>query len=262
MKIETNISVNKKNMINLETKDNKIKSLPHQASETYINTLANPNINDNMNHISVASYLIDSNFPPRNKRQLDGISDRLTNYFTELYKKTPTLPLFLLLGFQVNVNATNKQIFGRSGDKHAIVFSLLDFKDSYCLEIFDSNGPLILENYPFDYALLQVASGVAKQISKQKWAKKCTVRQFKNPNLNFGLGHCDLLGITYIEGRYRYPNKDRVLLEKFNTFATYPEKKKSQIVENITQSIQQNVSIIRKMVPETFKLPIVSLKDA
>ena len=247
------------------------KSLDHRASEKYIETLANPH--DDMNHISVSSHLIDSNFPPQNKRQLDNISTRLTQYFTNVYQASEALndgnednilPLFLLLGFSVNVGATNKQVFGTSCDKHAIVFSLLKIKTSYRLEIFDANGPFVPENYPFDRAILELAKSVAKELSSTEWfatmngVKKKTIqiRQYNNPNLNFGAGHCDFLAISYIEGRNRYPDDDNVLLDKLTTFAKYPDKKKQQVVTRVTKSIQQNVSIIRKMVPEQFKFPL------
>lgn len=251
------------------------KSLDHQASEKYIKTLANPHTNIDMNKISVASYLIDTSFPPGNERQLDNISNRITGYFTKLYEiaeaerddessETEILPLFLLLGFAVNVEATNQHVFGRSVDKHAIVFSLLKIKSSYRLEIFDANGAFVPEEYPFDRALLEVATRVATYISNSYWfitmndgkPKKIQVRQFMNPKLNFGAGHCDLLAISYIEGRNRYHQDDRVLLEKLTRFSVYPDKQKEELVRKVNKSIQQNVSIIRKMVPESFKFPL------
>jgi hypothetical protein len=240
-----------------------INSLSHIHSEKYINLLNNDD--DCIGNIAVHSHMIETNFPQQNERQMELITRDICKHFKTLYNTQETFPLFLILGFPVNINAKHGEVFGRSGDKHSIVFSILKQETGYVFEIFDANGEFDAETYQFETYLLDVINNVINTINESEWFKtvsdnsKLTYRQFGNPNINFGAGHCDLLAITYIEGRNRYVNDDNILLDKFIEFNSYTTRQKETIVFNITDNIRNNKSIIRSLVPECFKFPLIDL---
>ena len=240
-----------------------VPSLSHTHSERYIDTLAHPN--KGMNFIPISSILITDTFPPRNARQLVVFSKKIYTDFENLYTIHQTLPMFLIYGFPVNIRVKKGGNLAVTQDRHSIALSILPQADGYTLEIFDANGPFVPEDYLFDSYLLQVVNAVVDMLNKSSWFKTATdnstltTRQFENPNINFGAGHCDLLAITYVEGRAKYPDNDNRLLKNFQEFKGYSDKEKEKVVYHIQRSIEQNKSLIRKMVPDQYKVPLKKL---
>ncbi len=225
------------------------KSLPDTDSKDYLNLLADT-IPIYQENISPGHY-----FPPSNKRQWSNLINNVSEDFNKLYQNYQTLPLFVLIGVTANVRAqidgTDGPYIGSAGDKHAIVYSLLQVGKKYYLEIFDANGDLH-ENgdYLFDNDIYILAHHLSKNISKMDWFQNLSggatikVRQFLNPKLNFGDGHCDLLSISYIEGRFRFPNDDNVLLDHLTEFSTLTDAQKNKSVK------KRNLEIHQKHIPE------------
>lgn len=237
-----------------------VQSLSHTHSERYIKTLAHPN--EDMNFIPVSSSLITETFPPRNSRQLTLFSNKVYSDFENLYKIHNTFPLFLIYGFPVDIRAKKGGNLAVTQDRHSIALSILQQREGYTLEIFDANGPFVPEEYQFESYLLQVIDIVVEMLNKASWFKTATdnstltTRQFENPNINFGAGHCDLLAITYVEGRNKYPENDNRLLTNFQEFKGYSDREKERVVSQIQRSIEQNKTLIRKMVPDQYKIPL------
>ncbi len=183
-----------------------IESLKHSHSEAYINYLQKSS--DSQIPIPINSYLVEHNFPHNSPRQLTGLALTLSNKFKTLYQRHKSFPLFLILGFSVNIRAKHGQPFGRTQDKHSIAISILQRNNHFTLELFDANGPLDNSTYQFDNKLLELVETLKQTLITETWLPTTEIKyaQFPNQTINFGAGHCDLLAISYVVGRHDNPD--------------------------------------------------------
>jgi hypothetical protein len=161
------------------------------------------------------------------------------------------------LGFKVNFSAEKGDKYGVTSDKHALVFSLLPQKDGYYLEIFNANGRcnsqghLRIKQNSSSRAyrdIYQLAKLLCKSIAETEWFATLTgggtikLKVFPNTNLNtLNHGHCDLFSISYIEGRFRYPEDDGILLENLTEFEQLDGKTKETIIVRRNKELQQKI---------------------
>ena len=233
-------------------------SLSHTHSEAYIKYLQQSS--DDQIPIAVNSYLVEHNFPHNSPRQLTGLALNISNKFKTLYQRHQTFPLFLILGFSVNIRAKHGDTFGRTQDKHSIALSILQGKNGFTLEVFDANGPLDNSTYQFDNKLLELIQAIKQTLITENWfpSEEIYFTQFPNQTINFGAGHCDLLAISYVAGRN--DNSDtNTLLKSFDEFSSYTTPQREIIIKNITELIVNKNNIVRNCVPRSFKLPLIEL---
>jgi hypothetical protein len=261
----SNYKLNKyKNKINkYRSSSGGAKSLNDTVSTSYTTLLAAPPKKLGIPPIPIISTLVEKNFPPSDLRQWALITNTITGYFTELFHRyhdpeTDYLPpLFVLLGFKVNFSAETGDNYGVTPDKHALVFSLLRQQDGYYLEIFNANGIRNASNHlrikrdsqSRAYRdINQLVTNLCKSIAQTDWfstiTNGSTIKKevFPNGNINtLTQGHCDLFSISYIEGRFRYPEDNRMLLENLEMFDQLDGNTKEKIVARRNKELQQKI---------------------
>ena len=91
-------------------------------------------------------------------------------------------------------------------------------------------------------------TNLCKSIAQTDWfstiTNGSTIKKdvFPNGNINtLTHGHCDLFSISYIEGRFRYPEDNRMLLENLEMFDQLDGNTKEKIVARRNKELQQKI---------------------
>lgn len=147
--------------------------------------------------ISLKSLMLSHNVPPLNSRQWKNLVNLLIINLLRLNQQNSS---HLLLGFNLDVSTKLDQVWGPSGDKHAVVISLNSKRDTFYLDFFDVNGKLKPKSLRFDDMIKVLLKRLQVEL-KSKLEREVIITEVNPYYINFGKGHCDLFSLIYINLR-------------------------------------------------------------